>query len=189
MATVAGSGERGFFGDGGPATEALLNNPEDVFADRHGNLYIADRGNFRVRKVDVSGTITTVAGTDIPLPEDAPPDLTVTSEIVTALFPFVEGGPATEARMFPEAVFVDGFGDLYVADSGYQRIRVVEGSAPQIPEGTRERADFDGSGVVDFPDFLAFAAAFGTTAGQFDLDDSGAVDFNDFIAFAQVFGK
>src|ERR1051325_1727190 len=62
--TVAGNGEAGYSGDGGPATAASLNEPYGIVLDRAGNLYIADRLNRRVRRVDaVSGTITTLAGT------------------------------------------------------------------------------------------------------------------------------
>ena len=53
--------------------------------------------------------------------------------------------------------------------------------SPSIP------GDFDGSGVVDFSDFLAFAGAFGSTEKRFDLNGSGVVDFSDFLMFAQVF--
>ncbi len=49
--------------------------------------------------------------------------------------------------------------------------------------------DFDGDGVVAFPDFLLFASAFGTTDVRYDLDGSGAVDFGDFLAFAAAFGQ
>lgn len=61
--TVAGTGQRGFSGDGGPATAALLNIPHSIALDTAGNLYIADIGNHRVRKVEAStGRITTIAG-------------------------------------------------------------------------------------------------------------------------------
>ncbi len=62
ITTVAGNGSRGFSGDGGPATAACLNNPAAVEIDRQGNLYIGDCGNLRIRKVDRSGIITTIAG-------------------------------------------------------------------------------------------------------------------------------
>ena len=58
ITTVAG----GYLGDGQPATLAALNQPSAVFLDSAGNLFIADRDNGRVRRVDTSGTITTVAG-------------------------------------------------------------------------------------------------------------------------------
>ena len=62
ITTVAGTGAVGFSGDGGPATTALLNGPSRVALDKAGNLYITDSGNYRVRKVSLDGTITTVAG-------------------------------------------------------------------------------------------------------------------------------
>lgn len=61
--TVAGTGTPGFAGDSGPAAEAQLDDPADIALAPDGSLYIADRGNFRVRRVDPTGTITTVAGT------------------------------------------------------------------------------------------------------------------------------
>ena len=64
ITTVAGTGEKGFSGDGGPAADAALNEPYGVVVDRAGNLYIADRLNRRVRRVDAAmGVITTLAGT------------------------------------------------------------------------------------------------------------------------------
>ena len=62
ITTVAGGGAAGFAGDGGPATESLLNRPTGLALDRAGNLYIADVQNLRVRRIDASGIITTVAG-------------------------------------------------------------------------------------------------------------------------------
>ncbi|MEO6629106.1 MAG: hypothetical protein ABIP03_11130, partial [Aquihabitans sp.] len=62
ITTVAGAGTNGFSGDGGPATSAQLYQPVAVSVDGGGNLYIADLGNQRVRKVDTLGVITTVAG-------------------------------------------------------------------------------------------------------------------------------
>ena len=63
ITTVAGTGERGYSGDGGPATNAQLFHPYDVAVDGSGNLYIADYLNSRVRRVAATGVITTVAGT------------------------------------------------------------------------------------------------------------------------------
>ena len=62
MTTVAGTGEGGYSGDGGPATKAKLNTPAGLALDERGNLYIADGDNHRVRKVDTNGVITTFAG-------------------------------------------------------------------------------------------------------------------------------
>ncbi len=105
--TVAGNGTFGFSGDGGPATSASMSNPEGVFVDGLGNIYIADERNHRIRKVDTSGNITTVAGNGI------------------AAFSG-DGGPATSASLrFPTGVFVDGSGVIYIADSQNDRIRKV----------------------------------------------------------------
>ena len=63
ISTVAGTGERGFGGDGGPAVNAQIKGGWGVAVDGAGNLFIADVGNNRIRKVDASGVISTVAGT------------------------------------------------------------------------------------------------------------------------------
>ncbi|RKN81977.1 S-layer homology domain-containing protein [Paenibacillus ginsengarvi] len=108
--TVAGSGTGGFSGDEGPATSAQLMNPYGVAVDRSGNLYIADYQNNRIRKVDVSGTIHTVAGTG------------------SAGFSG-DGGDATSAKLnYPMGVAVDNSGNLYIADTVNGRIRKVDAS-------------------------------------------------------------
>jgi sugar lactone lactonase YvrE len=66
ITTVAGTGTPGSSGDGGPATEARLNNPSGLTFDAAGNLYIADFGNHRVRRIDTGGVITTIAGSGTP---------------------------------------------------------------------------------------------------------------------------
>ena len=107
ITTIAGT-EYGFSGDGGPATKAQLNSPYDVAVDDAGNLYIADRENQRIRKVDNGGTITTIAGTGV------------------SGFGG-DGGPATEAQLSsPRGVAVNGEGSrYYIADSGNDRIRLL----------------------------------------------------------------
>ena len=92
ITTIAGSREAGFSGDGGPATSARLAAKLGVAVDGQGNVYIADLGNQRVRKVSRGGTITTIAG--------------------TGKYGFSgDGGPATSARLYnPYGVAVDGRG-------------------------------------------------------------------------------
>jgi DNA-binding CsgD family transcriptional regulator/sugar lactone lactonase YvrE len=108
LSTVAGSGVPGYSGDGGSATKAKLNLPCALALDASGNLYIADRENNRIRKVDRAGIITTVAGSGM----IADPG---------------DGGPATSASLAgPLAVAVDSRGRLYVADTDHDRVRVVE---------------------------------------------------------------
>jgi sugar lactone lactonase YvrE len=108
ITTVAGNGTGGFVGDGGPATSAQLNFPSGVFVDSAGNLFIADEFNNRVRKVDITGNITTVAGNG------------------TGGFAG-DNGPATSAQLSsPNGVFVDSAGSLFIADSSNNRIRKVD---------------------------------------------------------------
>ena len=113
--TIAGTGKEGLSGDGGPAVEAHLRSPYDVAVDEAGNVYIADRWNSRIRKVDSTGTITTIAGTGR------------TSQGVGKDGFSGDGGPAVEAHLnYPEGVAVDGAGNVYIADTGNHRIRKVD---------------------------------------------------------------
>ena len=108
VTTVAGNGDYGFYGDGGPATRAALTEPWGLAVDSDGNLYIADTYNNRIRKVS-SGTITTVAGNGTKGYSG-------------------DGGPATSASLhFPGGVAVDGAGNLFIADTSNGRIREVSG--------------------------------------------------------------
>ena len=115
ITTVAGTGTRGFSGDGGPATHAQLDTPVGVAVDAAGNLFIADDTNNRIRKVDVTtGVITTVAGTG------------------TGGFSG-DGGPATGAQLAaPIGVAVDAAGNLFIADTGNQRVRRVDAATGVI---------------------------------------------------------
>jgi uncharacterized protein (TIGR03437 family) len=107
ITTVAGSGTAGFSGDGGLATAAQMSSPTGVLADASGNLFIADTGNQRIRKVSASGIITTVAGSG------------------TAGFSG-DGGLATAAQLsIPSGVAVDAAGNVFIADTGNRRIREV----------------------------------------------------------------
>jgi len=107
LKTVVGSGASGFSGDGGPAIKAQLQLPSGLTFDSQGNLYIADRANHRVRKVNRKGIISTVAGNG------------------TAGFSG-DGGPATQASLkLPSGVVVDKQGNLYISDRSNNRIRKV----------------------------------------------------------------
>ena len=109
ITTFAGTGEFRTSGDGGPATSAEIKRPVNLVVDSSGNLFIADQTNHRIRKVDTSGNISTVAGT-------------------TAGF-CGDGGPATSAKLSnPKGVEVDSSGNLFIADTGNQRIRKVDTS-------------------------------------------------------------
>lgn len=108
LGTLAGSGDAGFAGDGGPASVATLNAPAGVAVGPNGDVYIADAGNNRVRRVAPDGTITNIAG--------------------TGQFGFGgDKGAASRAQLAaPVALAIDGRGNLYIADSGNQRIRRVD---------------------------------------------------------------
>jgi uncharacterized protein (TIGR03437 family) len=108
ISTFAGAGIEYFGGDNGPATSAFLSFPSGVAVDpASGSVYIADRGNHRVRRVTTNGTISTVAGTG------------------TAGFAG-DGGLATAARLnLPADVTLDSAGNLYIADEANHRIRMV----------------------------------------------------------------
>ncbi|HEY3955986.1 MAG TPA: hypothetical protein VGM53_21650 [Streptosporangiaceae bacterium] len=119
--TVAGDGTRGFSGDGGPATSAELANPESATVDAHGNLVIADDGNNRVRVVAGS------TGTFYGQPMTAGDIYTVAGDGTEGFSG--DGGPATSATfVFPESAAVDAHGNLVIADTGNNRVRVVAGS-------------------------------------------------------------
>ena len=110
ISTIAGNGIYGYSGDGGPATSSKLSNPTGVAVDGSGNVYIADYNSQRIRKVNTSGIICTIAGNG------------------TGGFSG-DHGPATSAELHsPQGVAVGGDGSVYIADYGNQRVRKV--SAP-----------------------------------------------------------
>lgn len=135
ITTIVGQGGRGagrgaYAGDGEPATDAELACPTDAAFDASGNLYITDRDNSVVRRVDPSGTISTFAGGG-------------TVDIASASPPF--GGPATEARFGPEnpvQLVVDATGNVYIADEPGHRVWKID------PSGTM--AAFAGTGQPGF---------------------------------------
>ncbi|MEX5712122.1 protein kinase [Parafrankia sp. FMc6] len=133
ITTIAGTGEAGFSGDGGPATRAQLRQPAAVALDSAGNILIADTFNQRIRRVDPAGIITTVAGGDDRGPGG-------------------DGGPATEASLwYPGGVVADPTGNIYIADSGNNRIRRVgtDGIIQTVAGGDGEGAFGDGGPAVD----------------------------------------
>jgi len=110
ISTYAGNGILGYSGDGGLATSCEMYNPYEMAVDNGGNLFICDRYNHRVRRVDfVSGIITTVAGTGVQGFSG-------------------DGGAAASADLnYPSGVHVDNLGNIYIADQQNHRIRKVSG--------------------------------------------------------------
>jgi sugar lactone lactonase YvrE len=110
ITTIAGNGTFGYFGDGGPATQAMLGAPTSISPDGTGNLYIADSSNYVIRMVDTAGNIHTVAGNHVGGFSG-------------------DGGSATSAQIsFVEGVLADRFGNFYIADTGNLRVRKVDSS-------------------------------------------------------------
>ena len=147
LSVVAGTADYGFAGDGGPATAARLFVPSDVALDGAGNLFIADEGNRRVRRVDPAGIITTVAGGG-----DA----------------YRTTGPATGSTFYPKSLAVDAAGSVYVAEIG--AVRKVDRAGnqsvvldPSTPWSPSEASPGLASGR---PDYLAFDAAGTLYAGD-----------------------
>ena len=126
ITTVAGNGTPGFSGDGGPATSAELNFPGEVAVDSSGDLFIADSRNHRIRRVDAATqVITTVAGNGTKGYSG-------------------DGGPATGSELdYPAGVAVDSSGDLFIADTGNERIRRVDAATQVI-------TTFAGNGTEGF---------------------------------------
>ena len=108
ITTVAGTGIAGDSGDGGPATSAQLDNPRGVHKDSSGNLYIADAYNHKIRKVDTSGDISTIAGTGS-AGETGDGEAAILAEIDT-----------------PSDVLMDSSGNFFIADTNNHKIRQVD---------------------------------------------------------------
>ena len=128
--TVAGTGPNnaGYVGDGGPATQAELNDPTGIALDSYGNLYIADHNNSVIRMVEPNGTITTIAGN-------------------SSFGDSGDGGSATKAELyFPSGVAAYG-GQVYIADNSNNAIRMLTPGNPQVGAG----------GVITAGDFGASA--------------------------------
>ena len=174
----AGVPNESLYGDGGPATQASLYQPTSIAVDASDNVYIADAGHHRIRKVNASGVISTVAGSG---PGDGD----------SAGFDG-DGGQATSALLsFPTAIAFDGAGNLLIADRNNHRIRQVtpagiistiagnggtsggvDGAALDIGLGGVESLAVDASGNVLFVENVALQGQLASrvrmlsTAGQ-----------------------
>jgi RHS repeat-associated protein len=133
ITTVAGNGQQGYSGDGGPATQALFNNLRGISVDRVGNIFLSDRNNERIRKVNTSGIITTIAGSGIQGYGG-------------------DGGPATQGVLnYPEGVAVDSKGNIYIAEMFNNRIRKIsypEAFKSVITAGDTAFSEENGQGYV-----------------------------------------
>ena len=152
--TVAGTGNAGYSGDGGPATSAQLNQPYGVAVDAAGTVYVADVSNQRIRAISPAGVIRTVAGTG------------------TAGYGG-DGAAATSAQLSsPYGVAVDAGGTVYVADYGNQRIRAISPAGVIRTVAGTGTAGYGGDGAA------ATAAQFNGPTGV-AVDGSGTVYVSD----------
>ncbi len=156
VSTFAGTGSAGLGGDGGAAAQATLYFPHAELADAAGNVYISDYENSCVRKVSVNGTITTVAGNG--------------TEGYSG-----DGGPAVRAQLTaPEGLALDARGNLYIADTGNNAVRIVtpDGIIGTIAGNGIPGHDGDGGpaaqSLLAAPTSVAFDAS-----GNFYIADSG----------------
>jgi len=136
ITTIAGNGTQGYDGDGGPATSARLDRPYGVAVDKAGNVYFSEPSNQRVRKVSVSGVITTVAGTG-------------------AQGSLGDGGPAISAMLSqPSGIAIDGSGNLYIADLGSNSVRKIDTGGRITKFAGAGSAGFGGDGGPSTEAFL-----------------------------------
>lgn len=164
ITTIAGTGERGFSGDGGPATAAQLDGARSIAVDSVGNIYIADYYNHRVRKIDTSGVITTFAGTGV---RDRTSEFGYVASTGNSEADYLwePGGiaPAAETRLaFPRGLAVDAKDNLYVYDQGNR----------SSSDGRVGRIDTASSEPVITPLPPMDVSPFVTS---FEVDDSGNV--------------
>ena len=147
ITTIAGTGVDGFFGDNGLATNAQLSGPSFIYVSNSGNIYIADQGNRRIRKIDSSGIISTVAGNGVPGYSG-------------------DGGPATAASLFCSAgMQEDAQGNLYFADACNNCIRKIDGSGIITTVAGNTTGGFSGDGGPALQ-----ASLFGPSGLTFDSD-------------------
>lgn len=161
ITTVAGNDGHGFSGDGGPATAARLFNPHGITLDSFGNLFIADTGNARIRKISANGTISTIAGNG-------------TAGVSG------DGGPASAALLWwPAAVAVDSAGNLLVADAYAARIRKVSTAGIITTIAGTGVAGFAGDGGPALNAQLIFPSGIAVDGlGNIFIVDSNSLDPN-----------
>ena len=137
ISTVAGNGQSGYSGDGGPAVKAALNEPYEIRFDQDGNMFVVEMMNHIVRRIDAAdNTITTVAGTGQPGYSG-------------------DDGPANQAQLNrPHSIALDESGNLYIADIANHRIRRVNldsGIIDSVAGNGDRQLPVDGHMAVDQP--------------------------------------
>lgn len=159
----AGNGEGPDPGDGGPATDAFLSNPEAVEVGPDGSVYIAERGNGRIRRISTEGDISRVAGGGSGSGEDG----------------FGDGGPASQASISePEDIALGADGSLFISDSGHNRVRRVspDGVIETIAGGGEADACAAGGGLGDYEPAAEVALC---EPGFLDVARDGSIYFGE----------
>ncbi len=157
MTTVAGTGVAGYFGDGGMASSAQLTYPEGVYIDGTGNIYVADWGNYRVRKINTSGLISTIAGTGIGSYSG-------------------DGGPALLAGVIPRNLTGDKNGNIFVI--GGSRVRKINNSGVITTYAGNGSGGFSGDGGPATTAMIVGNYYYGMvtdTAGNLYIPDNGRI--------------
>lgn len=130
ITTIAGNGVGGYSGDGGIAQAAQINAPAGIAIDASGNIYIADTYNHRVRKINTSGIISTIAGNGV-------------------MGYGGDGGPALNCSFnYPWSVKIDASGNIYIADTGNQRVRKIDPSGIITTIAGNGTTGFSGDGFI-----------------------------------------
>jgi DNA-binding beta-propeller fold protein YncE len=160
ISTICGTGERGFSGDGGPATHAQLNEPYGVVIDRAGKVYFADRLNGRVRVIDATGTISTLAGDGSGQSAG-------------------DGGPSAGSSLAePNGLaLAPDETSLFIADVAGHRVRVIDLATGTIQTfaGTGEAAHSgDGGPATQAGVFGARAVAFAPDGSLYVMERQGS---------------
>jgi sugar lactone lactonase YvrE len=155
ISTYASAGSQGFSGDGGAGTSAAMNSPTAIAFDGSGNVYVTDQSNQRIRRIDTSGTIQTVAGNG-------------------SISFSGDGGSATAASLnYPGGIALDSSGALYIVDTVNQRIRKVNGgniSTIAATGGTGFSGDGGGALQAQFNNPFPIAL---DAAGNIYIGDTG----------------
>jgi len=159
ITTVAGNGNNGYSGDGGPATSASLYNPNSVAVGQDGSIYVSDLGNLRIRRVGTDGIITSIAGNGTRGYRG-------------------DGGPATSASFYnPTGVAVGPAGNIYIADAISERIRLVSPGWPGVSISDISVPSEDGSQIYIFngsgKHLRTLNALTSATLFSFNYDTSG----------------
>lgn len=163
IATVAGAGTQGYSGDGGPATQAQLNNPNGVVVDAAGNLYIADTDNQRIRVVNTGSKPVTLASVTV-----QPGNIATLAGTGKKGYGGDGGSPLGAEFHFPIGLAVDASGNLYIADTNNDVIRVVSTGTAAITV----------AGRAIQPGSIATIAG----TGSYDYEGNGLAATNDGIA-------